>query len=127
MNTLRRLPLALCLASAGCMVGPDFERPAAPDVDRYTPGPAAAGPNAPKLDPNRPVAADWWTVFGSAEIDGLVVRALGEDFIERNILPNTQLRRLIRPEEIAHAIVFLIRNPTVSGQLWADAGWRPVV
>jgi hypothetical protein len=38
---------------------------------------------------------------------------------------NTQLRRLIRPEEIANAIGFLIANSAVSGELWADAGWHP--
>lgn len=59
--------------------------------------------------------------------DTPMVRALGEEFIRGNILPQTQLRRLILPEEIAHAIVFMIRNSTISGQLWADAGWRPVV
>ena len=54
-----------------------------------------------------------------------MVRALGEKIIEERILPRTQLRRLIRAEEIAHAICFLIRNSSVSGQLWADAGWHP--
>lgn len=58
--------------------------------------------------------------------DTPMVRALGERFIEENILPQTQLRRLIHPAEIAHAIVFMVRNSTVSGQLWADAGWHPV-
>jgi len=57
--------------------------------------------------------------------DTPMVRALGEDYIEKNILPYTQLRRLIRPEEIADAIYFLLSNSAVSGQLWADAGWHP--
>jgi NAD(P)-dependent dehydrogenase (short-subunit alcohol dehydrogenase family) len=57
--------------------------------------------------------------------DTPMVRALGEEFIARNILPYTQLRRLIRPEEIADAICFLIANSAVSGELWADAGWHP--
>jgi NAD(P)-dependent dehydrogenase (short-subunit alcohol dehydrogenase family) len=57
--------------------------------------------------------------------DTPMVRALGEEFIARNILPYTQLRRLIRPEEIADAICFLISNSAVSGELWADAGWHP--
>ena len=52
-------------------------------------------------------------------------RALGEEFIQKNILPYTQLRRLIRPDEIADAIYFLICNSAVSGELWADAGWHP--
>ncbi len=57
--------------------------------------------------------------------DTPMVRALGEDFIQTNILPYTQLRRLIRPEEIADANYFLICNSAVSGELWADAGWHP--
>jgi 3-oxoacyl-[acyl-carrier protein] reductase len=55
-----------------------------------------------------------------------MVAALGQEFIASNILPNTQLRRLIAPDEIAHAIVFMIRNTAVSGRLWVDAGWHPV-
>ncbi|MFO0909240.1 MAG: SDR family NAD(P)-dependent oxidoreductase [Isosphaeraceae bacterium] len=57
--------------------------------------------------------------------DTPMVRALGEDYIKEHILPHTQLRRLIKPEEIADAIYFLICNSAVSGQLWADAGWHP--
>jgi 3-oxoacyl-[acyl-carrier protein] reductase len=57
--------------------------------------------------------------------DTPMVRALGDEYIEKNILPFTQLRRLIRPEEIASAICFLIINSAVSGELWADAGWHP--
>ncbi|NOT02683.1 MAG: SDR family NAD(P)-dependent oxidoreductase [Phycisphaerales bacterium] len=57
--------------------------------------------------------------------DTSMVRVLGEDYVNSRILPQTQLRRLILPEEIADAICFLIRNAAVSGQLWADAGWHP--
>jgi NAD(P)-dependent dehydrogenase (short-subunit alcohol dehydrogenase family) len=57
--------------------------------------------------------------------DTPMVRALGAEFITKNILPFTQLRRLIRPAEIADAICFLIANSAVSGELWADAGWHP--
>lgn len=57
--------------------------------------------------------------------DTPMVRALGDEFIQKNILPSTQLRRLIRPDEIADAIYFLICNSAVSGVLWADAGWHP--
>ena len=58
--------------------------------------------------------------------DTPMVRALGEDLIREQILPQTQLRRLIRPQEIADAICFMIGNSAVSGALWADAGWRPL-
>jgi NAD(P)-dependent dehydrogenase (short-subunit alcohol dehydrogenase family) len=57
--------------------------------------------------------------------DTPMVRALGDDLIKKNILPYTRLGRLIQPAEIAEAICFLITNPEVSGQLWADAGWHP--
>ena len=57
--------------------------------------------------------------------DTPMVRSLGEAFIKENIIPRTQLRRLIQPEEIADAICFMISNAAVSGSLWADAGWHP--
>jgi 3-oxoacyl-[acyl-carrier protein] reductase len=57
--------------------------------------------------------------------DTPMVRALGEKFILENIIPRTQMRRLIQPEEIADAICFMISNTAVSGSLWADAGWHP--
>jgi NAD(P)-dependent dehydrogenase (short-subunit alcohol dehydrogenase family) len=57
--------------------------------------------------------------------DTPMVRALGEEYIRTKILPQTQLRRLIRTDEIADAICFMISNSAVTGQLWADAGWHP--
>ncbi len=57
--------------------------------------------------------------------DTPMVRAIGKEYIEKYILPYTQLRRLIKPEEIADAICFMISNSAVSGELWADAGWHP--
>jgi 3-oxoacyl-[acyl-carrier protein] reductase len=57
--------------------------------------------------------------------DTPLVRTLGQALIDEQIIPNTQLRRLIQPEEIADAICFMISNAAVSGSLWADAGWHP--
>jgi len=56
--------------------------------------------------------------------DTPMVRALGDEYINKHILPFTQLSRLIRPEEIADAICFMLANSAVSGELWADAGWH---
>jgi 3-oxoacyl-[acyl-carrier protein] reductase len=56
--------------------------------------------------------------------DTPMVRALGDDYVNKNILPFTQLGRLIRPDEIADAICFMLTNSAVSGELWADAGWH---
>jgi len=57
--------------------------------------------------------------------DTPMVRALGQQYIDTKILPFTQLRRLIRPEEIAHAIAFMICNSAMTGELWIDGGWHP--
>ena len=57
--------------------------------------------------------------------DTPMVRAMGDDYIAKYVLPDTQLGRLIRPVEIADAICFMITNSAVSGELWADAGWHP--
>jgi NAD(P)-dependent dehydrogenase (short-subunit alcohol dehydrogenase family) len=57
--------------------------------------------------------------------DTPMVRALGEEYIEKYILKDTQLGRLIHPGEIADAICFMLTNSAVSGELWADAGWHP--
>jgi NodT family efflux transporter outer membrane factor (OMF) lipoprotein len=81
---MRSLAPLLCLALAACAVGPDFRRPSPPAVAGYVPEPApagtaaAAGPggDAQRFLAGRDVPADWWTVFGSAELDALVAEAL---------------------------------------------------
>jgi NAD(P)-dependent dehydrogenase (short-subunit alcohol dehydrogenase family) len=56
--------------------------------------------------------------------DTPMVRAMGADYVAKNILPYTQLGRLIQPAEIADAICFMLTNSAVSGELWVDAGWH---
>jgi 3-oxoacyl-[acyl-carrier protein] reductase len=56
--------------------------------------------------------------------DTPMVRAMGADYLAKNILPFTQLGRLIKPDEIADAICFMLANSAVSGELWVDAGWH---
>ncbi|WP_338664800.1 efflux transporter outer membrane subunit [Pararoseomonas sp. SCSIO 73927] len=85
----RHYPLsgAAFLLLAGCAVGPDFERPAAPDAAGYRPAPLAAtitgttgpGGGAQRFVPGAPVAPDWWRAFGSAELDALVAEALARN------------------------------------------------
>ncbi len=58
--------------------------------------------------------------------DTPMAHAVGEEIIEKSVLPRTYLGRLIRPDEIADAICFLLTNSAVSGSLWASAGWRPI-
>lgn len=69
------------VALAGCAAGPDFARPATPDVQRYTraPLPAQLGTAqglAQRLVPDADLAADWWRRFKSPALDAAVARAL---------------------------------------------------
>ena len=57
--------------------------------------------------------------------DTPILRAMGKEYLAKYVLPDTQLGRLIKPEEIADAICFMITNQAVSGEIWADAGWHP--
>lgn len=57
--------------------------------------------------------------------DTPMVGAMSEELIAEHVLPHTHLKRLIKTEEIADAVCFMIQNSAVSGSLWADAGWQP--
>ena len=74
----------LLATTAGCAVGPDFQRLAAPDTQRYlavelpehtTWAPGLAG-NAQRLVPGQEVASEWWRAFGSPALDDIVSAAL---------------------------------------------------
>jgi NodT family efflux transporter outer membrane factor (OMF) lipoprotein len=76
---------ALCIASAGllsaCAVGPNFHHPPAPAVSHYANGadPVATEPvqgTAQRFDPGAAVAADWWLLFRSPQLDGLIREAI---------------------------------------------------
>lgn len=75
--------VAVLAGLPGCAVGPDVQRPAAPEVPAYTRQPldrtvAADGPGggAQQLDVRLPVAAQWWTAFASPQLDALVAEGL---------------------------------------------------
>ncbi len=83
-GTARALALLAALSVAGCAVGPDYHRPDAPPVDRYTaqPLPAAtvtakaADGDAQRFLQGRDVPARWWTTFDNAELTRRVNTAL---------------------------------------------------
>lgn len=76
--------LAASLLSMGCAVGPNFKRPAAPNVGGYTSTPQSAtsiianvpGGDAQQFVPNRDIPGDWWTLFHSTQLNNLIERAL---------------------------------------------------
>lgn len=57
--------------------------------------------------------------------DTPMVCALPAEYIEKHILPQTQLGRPIRPQEVARTVCFMISDSAVGGELWCDAGWHP--
>ena len=69
---------------AGCAVGPDFKRPAAPADGDYTARPLAAtvaasnaaGGEAQRFAEGSDVAGDWWTLFHSKPLNALIERSL---------------------------------------------------
>lgn len=72
---MRRDGIAVCaaaLALAGCMVGPNYERPAAPLPATYPSAPADASPSPV-------VPAEWWALFDDALLNDLVAAALTDN------------------------------------------------
>ena len=69
---------------AGCAVGPDFLRPAAPPVAGYTPEPLAektasadvAGGEAQRFVQGLDIPGQWWTLFHSEPLNALIEEAL---------------------------------------------------
>ncbi len=85
-----RLPVSLGVLAgllwllAGCAVGPDFVPPAAPPVSSYTHGQepgktiTAAG-QAQQFEPAAGIAADWWSLFKSPQLDSLIKEAVAQN------------------------------------------------
>lgn len=68
--------LMLVLATlAGCALGPDFHRPAAPNAQGYAPEKTVAQQHGPVFDPHKDIPFDWWTVFHSPQINSLIEKA----------------------------------------------------
>jgi NodT family efflux transporter outer membrane factor (OMF) lipoprotein len=69
---------------AACAVGPDYRAPEAPTAGAYTEKPQPAqtdsapvqGGDAQRFELGAEIAADWWTVFGSPELDALIRTAI---------------------------------------------------
>lgn len=83
---LRRLSAALLLAALidACTVGPDFEAPPAPAVDRYTRealpvATVTAERTAQRFATDATLPADWWRWLGSPELDALMQRAVRDN------------------------------------------------
>ena len=77
------VPLSALLI-AGCAAGPDFSRPAAPNVSRFTAEPLAvqtasapvAGGEAQRFIDTADIPKQWWTLFHSPALNSLIEQAL---------------------------------------------------
>ncbi len=80
----RFIATSALLLTAGCVVGPKFKKPAAPDVGGYTPTPITttnttpnvAGGEAQHLVDGKDIPGEWWDLFHSQPLDDLIERAL---------------------------------------------------
>ena len=69
---------------AGCALGPDFQRPSTPKVDRYTPQPLPAqtvsievkGGEVQRFIKGMDIPGQWWTLFHSKLLNDLIEQAL---------------------------------------------------
>ena len=81
--TLATVLACLTLASA-CAVGPNFHRPDAPPVTQYThradpTATATVDGTAQRFHVGESVAIDWWRLFHSAQLDGIVADAIAHN------------------------------------------------
>jgi NodT family efflux transporter outer membrane factor (OMF) lipoprotein len=76
--------LAAAAVTSGCAVGPDFQVPARPEVDRYTRESLPARTTAPgdgvgaaqRFGPGRDIPGEWWTLFRSRALNALIAKSL---------------------------------------------------
>jgi len=81
-NLCRAITVAVAATLSACAVGPSFERPAAPTVERYsttqeaTPAVTSADVTAQQVNFGSALPADWWSLFKSDALNQLVAQAL---------------------------------------------------
>jgi NodT family efflux transporter outer membrane factor (OMF) lipoprotein len=76
--------IALVCILSGCAVGPNFHRPPAPAVTHYSNGTdpattASVEGTAQQFNPGAAVAADWWRLFHSPQLDAVIREAIANN------------------------------------------------
>jgi NodT family efflux transporter outer membrane factor (OMF) lipoprotein len=75
---------AALLLNVGCVVGPNYKKPAPPQVPSYAPTPLTTTSGTPNVSggeaqsfvEGRDIPGDWWTLFHSKPLDDLIERSL---------------------------------------------------
>lgn len=65
---------------SACMVGPNFERPAAPDTGHYDAQAEQALAGATRIDLGRKLQGEWWSTLGSPKLDQVMRQAIAGNF-----------------------------------------------
>jgi NodT family efflux transporter outer membrane factor (OMF) lipoprotein len=84
MPLRRATVVAVFISVSGCAVGPNFHRPTAPAVERYTPEPLAAktakaaivGGESQRFVQGLDIPGQWWALFHSEPLNRLVEEAI---------------------------------------------------
>jgi NodT family efflux transporter outer membrane factor (OMF) lipoprotein len=108
----------------GCAVGPNFNKPAAPNVPSYTPTPPATTSNTTSVSAGEAqqfisgadIPGEWWTVFHSQPLN---------DLIERSLKANPDLKAAQAALTVAHENMLAQRGayyPQVSAGFSATRG-----
>jgi NodT family efflux transporter outer membrane factor (OMF) lipoprotein len=109
------------LLAPACVVGPNFKKPAPPDVGGYIPTPISttsstpkvAGGEAQRLVEGKDIPGEWWILFHSKPLD---------DLIERSLKANPDLKAAQAALIVARENVLAQRGfyyPSVTGGLSA--------
>jgi NodT family efflux transporter outer membrane factor (OMF) lipoprotein len=119
----------LVAALAGCAVGPNYHRPAAPQAADYGTAPAqgstvaseGSGGQAQAFTIGRDIPAEWWTLFQSEKLNALIQRSLkGNPNLEAAQAALRQAQDLYKAQRAS----FL---PTVQGGFDAQRARNPVL
>lgn len=119
---MRSLVFGALLLAAGCAVGPNFKKPAPPNVSGYTAKPLAttssttnvAGGGAQQFVEGLNLPGAWWTLFHSESLNGL---------IERSLTNNPNLKAAQAALAVARETVLAQRGayfPSISGSFSAS-------
>lgn len=81
---IRFVAIPALLLTTGCVVGPNFKKPAAPPAAGYTPAPVATTSSTPNVGGGEAqhfaegadISGEWWTLFHSKELNALIERSL---------------------------------------------------
>lgn len=113
---------AAWLATTGCVVGPNFKKPPAPNVGGYTPAPISTttgtpnvgGGEAQHLLEGQDIPGEWWALFHSKPLN---------DLIEQSLKANPDLKAAQAALLVAHENVLAQKGyyyPSLGASLTAD-------